>query len=264
MNIIFEYNTKRLILPVNPESLAVNIPSPSQKIDVIGLGQVSIPQEAQLATISIQSFLWKYLFDSSMSRLVGAYVPLSEGMSSAISTLDNKVASVLGKGFIDDSKKFKLLDEYIKWFQEWRDSKKPARFTVVSSPLETPYYFDFDVTCENIQYEIRAGEESDYYYKLELLEWKDYGAQEVETRQENGKVVATPKTPARLSTKPALEPKITAKATDSLWSIAQKNSKGELEGWKTLYNIAENKSPLANNLNNLSGITLKMPKDWLK
>lgn len=260
MNIIFEYEDKRLILPVNPESVRVHTASPSQKVDVIGLGQVSVPQTAQLSTISIKSFFWKYLFDSTLLRLAEAYVP---SVASAISAINSKVSSVVGSGLVDDSKKFKLLNEYVKWIEEWRDSKKPARWTIVVPPNEPPQCFDFYVTCENFDYEVRAGEDTDYYYEMELLEWRDYGAEEVETKEENGKIVANPKSPARLSVKAELAPKFTTKIKDSVWSIAQKHSKGGIDGWKSLYNIAENKSIIANNLGNLANQVLKTPKEWM-
>ena len=259
MNIIFEYDDKRLILPVNPESIKVHTPSPSQKVDVIGLGQISVPQTAQLSQISIKSFFWKYLFDSTILRLAETYLPLSFEITSAISSLDNKISNIIGSGLIDDSKKFKLLNEYVKWFETWRDSKKPARWMIVVPPNEPPQCFDFNVTCENFDYEIVAGEETDYYYEIELLEWRDYGAEEIEVKKQNGKLIANPKNPARFTAKTQLDPKFTVKAKDTLWSISQKNSMGELEGWKTLYNVTENKSIIANNLNNLTGQILKTP-----
>lgn len=255
MDIIFEYDDKRLILPVNPESVKVRTSSASQKTDVIGVGQVSVPQTAELSQISIKSFFWKYLFDSTILRLAEAYLP---------STVSTKIgSSVLGSALMDDSKKFKLLNEYVQWFNTWRDSKKPARWTIVVPPNEPPQCFDFYITCERFDYEIIAGEETDYYYELELLEWRNYGAEEVETKEENGKIIANPKAPARLTTKAELQPKFTTKVKDSLWSLAKQNAKGDLEGWKALYNIAENKSIIANNLSNLSGQVLKTPTEWM-
>lgn len=265
MDIIFEYDDKRLILPVNPESVKVSTSSASQKVDVIGIGQVSVPQTAELSQISIKSFFWKYLFDSTILRLAEVYLPSSASstVSSAVSKVNSLATNVLGSSLVDDSKKFKLLNEYVQWFNTWRDSKKPARWTIVVPPNEPPQCLDFYVTCERFDYEVIAGEETDYYYELELLEWRDYGAEEVETKEVNGKITANPKTPARLDTKAELAPKFMVKAKDTLWSLAKQNSAGELEGWKTLYNIAENKSIIANNLSSLSGKVLKTPTEWM-
>ena len=166
MKIIFEYGQKRLILPVNPESLRVNIPSNAQKVNVVGLGQVSIPQGPDLATISVKSFFWKYLFDNILQRYTTDY--FTEALSLAT------IRQVGSEGFMeDDSKKFTLLNEYITWFKTWQASKQHARFTVVTMPNEPKQSFDFEVVCDNFDYWVEAGQEGDYYYELNLTEWKN-------------------------------------------------------------------------------------------
>lgn len=259
MNIIFEYQGKRLILPVNPEEIEVDIPSPSKIENVIGVGQVSIPQSANLAKVSIKSFFWKYLFDNDILKTLG-------GLSSSVNNVLNSANSLVGGGLTDDSSKFKLLNEYVQWFKEWKASNKPARWTIVVPPNEPPQCFDFNVTCEDFKYKIVAGEETDYYYELELLEYREFGAKKIDTKtDENGNITAQPNNnKPRVDNKEPLQPKITAKKPlNTVWSMTQANARGDFKNWKSLYNILENKSTIASNLQNLAGQTLKMPKEWL-
>ncbi len=273
MNIIFEYEQKRLILPVNPESVKVSIPSSSNTVNVIGIGQVSVPQDAGLAKVSIKSFFWKYLFDTSILRYAETYISSSSTVGSSIlsgiSSVDTKLKDLTGTGLIDDSKKFKLLNEYVQWFRDWQQSKKPARWTIVVPPDEPPQCFDFNVTCENFNYEIVAGEETDYYYEVELQEYRNYGAEKVDTQQDSstGKTTATKTTHNRLSSTKAQTPStVTVNSKQNLWSVTKqygskvKNKVGD--NWKLIYSMPANKSIIANNIKDLTGQTLQIPTDW--
>jgi len=263
MKIIFEYGSnggtkKRLILPVNPESLRVNRPSSAQKVNVIGLGQVSIPQSPDLVTISIKSFFWKYLFDNILQRY-----------TTDIFTESLSLATIKGVGseglLIDDSKKFKLLNEYVDWFNEWQESKEHARLTVVTMPNEPKQNIDFEVTCESFDWDIRAGEEGDYYYELNLLEWKNISAQELSTKtDENGNIIAEKNNGNLRTTIKEKVQEVRTKPTDTLWGIARKYGEGKYDDWQRIYEITQNKDIIANNITNLNNLTLKMPTEWLK
>ena len=54
----------------------------------------------------------------------------------------------------------------------------------------------------------------------------------------------------------------TLRPTDTLWTVAKRFGNGEYDDWKMLYNIASNKNTIANNLRNLQGQTLQIPKVW--
>jgi len=49
---------KTLKFPINPETLKKSIPSSSETVNIVGLGEVSIPQTPKLAEITIESFFW--------------------------------------------------------------------------------------------------------------------------------------------------------------------------------------------------------------
>lgn len=257
MDIIFQYEDKKIKLPVNPESLRKSTSSSAQKVNVVGIGQISVPQSASLATISVKSFFWKYLFDNSLTRL-GSNI---DRVRNAMSSTDER----FGTNLLDDSTKFKTLTEYVKWFEDWRDSKKPARFTVVTLPNEPAEYFDLDVTCERFDYEAKAGEEGDYYYEMELLEYRHYEAKELNTKTDaqTGKTVAETPQKSRLQTFKEKVNEIRVKPVDTVWTIAKKYGNGEYDSWKQLYNIGYNRNIIANNLKDLGNKTLQMPKEWL-
>ena len=56
----------------------------------------------------------------------------------------------------------------------WQRDKIPMRFTAESLG------YDFWVLCENLEYDRRAGEEDDIYFKLDLVEFRPYGAKIIE------------------------------------------------------------------------------------
>ena len=254
MDIIFEYEKNRIVLPVNPEEIEVNIPSSSQKVNVIGIGQIAVPQEPDLATVSIKSFFWNYRFTDVLNRY-GANV-IRQSVTSGLRA-DSRMT--------DDSLKFTMLNQYVTWFSDWQKSKKPARWSIVAGPLEPKQIYDFDVTCENFKHSIKAGEEQDYYYELELIEHRPYGATELNTKtdKETGETVAdTPQKPRLQGAKEKLK-ELTVKPSETLWSVAKKYGQGGYDDWKMIYNLASNKVNIVNNITNLSGVTLQMPKEWL-
>ena len=280
MNIIFEYSDKKLILPVNPDRVSVKKPSQSQKVEVIGIGEVSVPQKRKLATISINSFFWEDLFNQNFLLAglgaVSGYVPsvlsnqINSGVRSGINSVKGFVNSVpksdivqaTVSSIIDDSQKFKVLNEYVKWFEEWQASKKPARWTIVVPPNQPPQCFDFYVTCANFEYEVRAGEDGDYYYNLELLEWRDYGAKVLNTKtQKDGTVVYEKETSARIDTnKPETPTEITATDKDSIWSISKRYCQ---DNWRDLFNEEVNRVALSTSPQDISGAVLKIPKQYI-
>lgn len=280
MNIIFEYENKKLVLPVNPESVKVTKPSQSQKVEVIGIGEVSVPQKRKLASITISSFFWKDLFDQSflLSGLgaVSGYLPssISSGLENQVQGGINKVGNVVNQlpkastvknitgGLTDDSQKFKLLNDYVKWLEDWQASKKPARWTIVVPPNEPPQCFDFNVTCENFEYEIKAGEDTDYYYSIELLEWRHYGAKLLTPeKQANGKIKFKEEPDVRLEVKAALAPtEITGTEKDSLWSISKKYCN---DNWESITKESVNKVAVMNSPNSLNRMVLKVPKQYI-
>ena len=188
-----------------------------------------------------------------------------------IAIIVNNRANSMSANYLNDLKDnktdykvyVKVLNEYINWFEEWQDSKKHARLTVVTMPNEPPQSVDLKVTCESFDYWVEAGQEGDYYYELNFLEWKNISAQELTTKTDETGNITAEKSGGNLRTTVQEKPQeITVKPTDTIWGIARKYGKGEYNDWLALYSLAQNKEIIANNLLDLSGQTLKIPKEW--
>lgn len=264
MNIVFEYEDKKLILPVNPANVKVTKPSQSQKVEVLGIGEVSVPQTRKLASVSINSFFWQDLFNQqflfSKVGTLSSYLPstLASQLNSVANAIYNKIPSNIA-GILDDSQKFRVLNEYVLWFEEWQASKKPARWTIVVPPNDPPQCYDFNVTCESFDYESKAGEENDYYYNIELLEWRNYGAKvlNAETKSD-GTTQYNQEHNARLDVKAKVS-EVQTTERDSIWSTAKKWC-GNGDNWKDLYNEGVNKYVLSQRPQDLAGAVLKIPQ----
>lgn len=158
---------------------------------------------------------------------------------------------------------------YINWIKAWQASKKPARLITTMLP------YTMQVVCDSFDYESRAGEESDFYFNLKLVEYRPYGAQLLgvaavskfmQTLQElmdgTPPVLVNVPLPIRVSNN---EPKFTTPYIvmkgDTLSSITKKIT-GSTDKWKELYN--ENKSTIGDNIS-LEGtnIKLKIPTSWI-
>lgn len=59
---------------------------------------------------------------------------------------------------------------YVAWIEKWQRSGKPATLIV------TRLNYSMKVTCEAFKHWIKAGEEKDVYFELELQEYREYGA----------------------------------------------------------------------------------------
>lgn len=95
---------------------------------------------------------------------------------------NNESVDVVGVGEVNIIKSKKLIpisinsffpenknpNEFIKFFETAQDEKKPMRIIFKEMNL------NMQVSIESFKYIIKAGEEKDRYYELEVLEWKNY------------------------------------------------------------------------------------------
>lgn len=73
---------------------------------------------------------------------------------------------------IRDEKQGIIPNQIVEEIKAWQASKKPKRFTVE----DLSYGIDLYVLCESFDYDTKAGEQDDVYYKLSLTEFRPYGA----------------------------------------------------------------------------------------
>lgn len=162
---------------------------------------------------------------------------------------------------------------YVNWLEKWQKSKKPANLIV------TRLNYSMQVTCENFNHWINAGEETDVYFTLDLLEYRPHGAKRLGVKT-NPNLLNTLKNIKDLATSPILFeiPRKTRNSTnkqtftnpyttvrnETLLSISKKITSSS-ENWKMLYD--ENKSELGDIFDSGSiipeGTQLKLPDDWV-
>lgn len=162
---------------------------------------------------------------------------------------------------------------YVNWLEKWQESRKPANLIV------TRLNYSMQVTCESFTHEIRAGEEEDVYYTLELQEYRPHKAKKIGlpydedllqkiqniTGEAFSPVLVDIPLPTRNSTrkKSYTNPYVCAK-NETLSAITKKIT-GSSDDWKSLYD--ENKSELGDMLENENGIAentkLTLPQSWI-
>lgn len=241
--IILQYEMYSLQFPVNPESIKKDVASAANTEEVEGIGQISIPKTPELARISINSFFW-------------------QGQS-YISAIQDKKWS--GNNITPSSM-------YVEWLEQWQRSKKPANLII------TRLNYSMKVTCENFSHWINAGEESDIYFSLDLLEYRPHGAKKL-TGKKNSNLLEKLKTINNLKafpavyqiprrtrdeiTKPAITNPYTVKRGDTLLTITRKITNSS-EEWKKLYDA--NKTELGDafdfELSIKEGTKLTLPEEW--
>lgn len=121
-----------LRLPVNPESIEIDSPFSINTIDVVSLGEVPIPGERGLKTISFSSFFPEHYNES--------YCEYED---------------------------FPKPSEWVKQIEEWRDTRFNIRIIVTGTEISIPVFVsEFTIEPE------RAGSPGDIYYSISLTEFK--------------------------------------------------------------------------------------------
>ena len=152
-------------LPVNPEKLPVARDTENDDYNVLGIGPITVPRIPGLKKVTISSYFPGRA--DLMTLTTGA---------------------------------FKDASFYIDFFDKSMAEKELLTYTPVRVYENGEHFMiednGFDVLVTGFQYEERGGETGDFYYELELTEYKDYSPLTVsvtgETDSETGAaVVAT-------------------------------------------------------------------------
>lgn len=154
-------------LPVNPEKLPVTRGNENDDYNVLGLGPIMVPRLPSLRVVTISSF-----FPGRVSPLV--LTP----------------------------NEFQPPEFYIQFFEAAMKEKAPILYTPVryyenGEPFMTSDV-DLEVLVTRFDTEERGGETGDFYYDLELTEYKDYAPQTMRVA-----VSTTDAQPAQVTTEPA-------------------------------------------------------------
>lgn len=140
-------------LPVNPEKLPVERGNENDDYNVLGIGPIMVPRDPSLRVVSISSF-----FPGRLSPMV--LTP----------------------------NEFQEPEFYIQFFESAMKDKVPILYTPVRYYEDgTPFMTGdtgFQVLVTQFDTEERGGETGDFYYDLELTEYKDYSPQTMQIQQQ--------------------------------------------------------------------------------
>lgn len=150
-------------LPINPEELPVARGTENSDENVLGLGPINIPRIPSLKTVSISSY-----FPGRINLMT-----LTSGS-------------------------FKEPYFYINFFETAMLQKQIVTYTPVRVYENGEPYMTqdtgFDVLVTHFEYTEKGGETGDFYYELELTEYKDYSPQIINLTGEttaSGEAIAT-------------------------------------------------------------------------
>ena len=98
-----------------------------------------------------------------------------EGIGEVSIPTKPKLAKLTIKSFFWHQNNLVPSSFYVAWLEKWQASKKPANLIV------TRLNYSMQVTCEHFNHWIKAGEEKDVYFELQLQEFRPYGAKKLNT-----------------------------------------------------------------------------------
>lgn len=124
-------------LPVNPPEIEYSSPFGMNKINIASLGEVALPGERGLKTITFSSFFPRD-FNASYREYEGGPSPW----------------------------------EWVKRIEMWRDDRRNIRLIIAGTPISIPVFVEsFDIQPE------KAGSPGDIYYSITLVEYRPIQAE---------------------------------------------------------------------------------------
>ena len=122
----------------------------------------------------------------------------------------------------------------IETIERWMQTRRPVRFTVTG---ETGAILNYPVTIRLFNYEERGGQPGDWYYDIEMKEYRFVQVRNL--TQSSGTVRVSS---AGISRPSSWEPPTTytVKSGDSLWKISAKVYHDGGVGWRKIYEANKN------------------------
>jgi LysM repeat protein len=217
--IMYLFRGQLVTIPTQPDTFKYMRGVRNETIDIVGTGQVILPRTPDLWTFSYESIFWQDKIN------------------------ENKGST------------FKTVQEYLEWFEKWRDEKKPARFIVPFRKIDTLVF------CQNLPHEINGGETEDIYYSTTVIQHREFGSKKIEVQETDKGAELTEVPPEREDPRPSKEENYIAVSGDSLWKICRKYG---VDGtrWGELYEL--NKEAIGANPHKIyPGQEFKIPESWL-
>ena len=192
---IFNTGKKTIILPVNPEELKISEKSKNREQVVLGIGDVNIPDVRSLNEIEIKSF-----FPAKWAEYC------SVGTQELLKPI-----------------------EYVNQIMGYKNSKQPIQIIFAGNLQEiikkngnTSGLF----LVEDLDWEIKAGEEADIYYTISFKQYRNYEPRKVTLKQATPvakqQVIKQPeKRPIAIGVDRVKKRTYIVKSGDNLWNIAR-------------------------------------------
>lgn len=139
-------------LPVNPEKLPVEKQNDNGNYNVLGIGPIMVPRIPKLRVVTISSFFPGAPFPGILTA--GGFEPPSFYIDFFTAAMDDRAVLLY----------------------------TPVRCYESGEPFMTQDT-GFPVLVTAFTFEERAGETGDFYYDLELTEYRDYAPQQVQLQQ---------------------------------------------------------------------------------
>jgi len=136
IRVILKYDGNKMEFPCAPSSLPISRPTRIHKYDVVGLGQVSLANDPDLRTITLESIFW------------------------------NEVIQMRGND--------KTVDQYHQFLMDWADSKEVGEISFIDEDEDSSWVgFNMKCLCTNYDNEVRPNEEEDKYFTLSIVEVRE-------------------------------------------------------------------------------------------
>lgn len=150
--LFFTRDSTVIRLPVNPDKLPVAQETDNGEYNVLGIGPIMVPRTPKQKTVTISKFFPGRPFPGVLT-----------------------------------ANGFQPPEFYIQFFQKAMDDKAVITYTPVRYYEDgTPFMTEdtgFQVLVTSFSYEERGGETGDFYYDLELKEYRDYSPQELQVQK---------------------------------------------------------------------------------
>lgn len=150
--LFFTRDSTVIRLPVNPDKLPVAQETDNGEYNVLGIGPIMVPRTPKQKTVTISKFFPGRPFPGVLT-----------------------------------ANGFQPPEFYIQFFQKAMDDKAVITYTPVRYYEDgTPFMTEdtgLQVLVTSFSYEERGGETGDFYYDLELKEYRDYSPQELQVQQ---------------------------------------------------------------------------------
>ena len=178
----------KLLLPVAPPSLEMNIGNNNKQMVAINEGQINILRQAKLTEVSFEILLpnVKYPF----AKYPNGYYPATY---------------------------------YLKRLEELKVNKKPFQFIVSRKYPNGKVLFDTNMKVSLEEYKIKEKDGFDVTVSIKLRKYQDYSIKECKVTVQNYKPVATVASSGRTGREaPVSAQSYTVVSGDCLWNIAKK------------------------------------------